>query len=234
MKTRKGRSMAVYWINLDRSTERHENMLKVLKDPVFDGMSKHRVKAIDGKNITKEELETRFENVGENQPVKDYCCLLSQLKTLSLFLKSSYSMAIIFEDDISLEYKPYWRESIQDCIHNAPKDWEVIKLSYILDSKKKLPTKMYTKEKDLMYAGGAAYIVNKKGARQFLNKPIFDKTLSHIPEYYLFLSMNTYTYKYPYFTYTAKDSTLHTDHIDEIHIPSKQRIEAWLKKNTIV
>ena len=49
-----------------------------------------------------------------------------------------------------------------------------------------------------MYAGGAAYIVNKKGARQFLNKPIFDKT-SHMVEAYLFLSMNTYTYKYPFF-----------------------------------
>ena len=229
MKTRKSRPMAVYWINLDRSTERRENMLKVLKDPVFDGMAKHRVKAIDGKNITKEDFKTKFENINEIQTVKNYCCLLSQLKSLRQFLKSSHSIALILEDDISLEYKPYWQETIQDCIRNAPPDWEAIKLSYILDSEKKLPTKMYTKEKDLMYAGGAAYIVNKKGARKFSNKPIFDKTLNHIPEVYLFLSMNTYTYKYPYFTYTAKDSTLHPDHIDSIHIPSKKRIEEFLK-----
>ena len=48
MKTRKSRPMAVYWIKLDRSTERRENMLALLKDPSFDGMSKHRVKAYDG------------------------------------------------------------------------------------------------------------------------------------------------------------------------------------------
>ncbi len=220
--------MGVYWINLDRSTERRENMLKVLKDPVFDGMSKHRVKAIDGKNITKEQLEAKFENVGEKLSAKDYCCLLSQLKALRQFLKSSHSMALIFEDDISLEYKPYWQESIQDCIHNAPDDWEAIKLSYMLPESSKFPVKKYTNTKDVFHIGGAAYIVNKKGARHFLNKPIFDKMVDHMPEAYLFLSMNTYTYKYPFFTYTGKDSTLHPD-----HIPSKQRIEAWLKNRRL-
>ena len=108
MKTRKSRSIGVYWINLDRSTERRENMLTVLKDPVFDGMSKYRVKAIDGKLVTKEDIESTFENVDEKQPVNKYCCFLSHIKALRQFSKSSHSMAVILEDDISLEYKPYW------------------------------------------------------------------------------------------------------------------------------
>ena len=60
MKTRKSRPIAVYWINLDRSKERRENMLTLLKDSTFDGMSKHRVQAIDAKQMTEEKLRTMF------------------------------------------------------------------------------------------------------------------------------------------------------------------------------
>ena len=63
MKTRKHKPMGVYWINLERSTERREKMLTLLKDPVFDGMTKHRVNAIDGKHITKKDLHVHFENI---------------------------------------------------------------------------------------------------------------------------------------------------------------------------
>ena len=66
-------------------------------------------------------------------------------------------MAIIFENDISLEYKPYWQESIQDCIRNAPPDWEAIKLSYILGSKQKLPTKMYQRKRSNVRWRGSLY-----------------------------------------------------------------------------
>jgi len=234
MKTRKSRPMAVYWINMDRSTERRENMLKVLKDPVFDGMSKHRVKAIDGNHVKKEEIESTFQNIDEKQSVNYYCCFLSHIKALRQFLKSSYSMALIFEDDISLEYKPYWKETIQDCIHNAPKDWELLQLSYMLSPTKTIPTKMYTPAKEHHHYGAAAYIVNKKGVRRFFKEPMFDKNIVHMPDSYFYLKMNSYVYKYPFFTYTSKDSNLHTDHIDKIHNPSKEKIGLWLKYNTIL
>jgi GR25 family glycosyltransferase involved in LPS biosynthesis len=204
-------------------------MLKVLKDPVFDGMAKHRVKAIDGNNVTKEELKSKFENVGEKQTVKEYCCLLSHIKALRQFFKSSNHIALILEDDISLDYKPYWKENIKDCINNAPKDWELLQLSYMLDPIKTIPTKMYTNTKDHLYYGAAAYIVNKKGIRNFLKKPMFDTGINHVADEYLYLKMNTYLYKYPFFTYTAKDSELHPDHIDKTHVPSKQKIEEFLK-----
>ena len=229
MKTRKSRPMAVYWINLDRSTERRENMLTVLKDPVFDGMSKHRVKAIDGKLVTKEDIESTFENVDEKQPVNKYCCFLSHIKALRQFSKSSHSMALILEDDISLEYKPYWQETIQDCIRNAPEGWELLQLCFTIMDNQTMPTKMYTSSKEKHYYGAVAYIVNKKGVRRFLKQPMFDKSVPHLSDHYLFLKMNTYVYKYPLFTYTGDDSTLHKGHIDTIHLPSKQKIEKVLK-----
>jgi GR25 family glycosyltransferase involved in LPS biosynthesis len=221
--------MGVYWINLDRSTERHENMLTVLKDPVFDGMAKHRVKAIDGKLVTKEEIEYTFENVDEKQPVKEYCCFLSHIKALRQFSKSSHSIALILEDDISLDYKPYWQETIQDCIRNAPKGWELLQLCFTIMDNQPMPAKMYTHSKDTHYYGAVAYIVNKKGVRRFLKEPLFDKSVKHLSDHYLFLKMNTYVYKYPLFTYTGLDSTLHKEHIENTHLPSKQKIEKFLK-----
>lgn len=229
MKTRKSKPMAVYWINMDRSTERRENMMKVLKDPVFDGMTKHRVVAIDGKQVTKKEIETAFENVDEEQPVKEYCCFLSHIKALRQFSKSSHSIALILEDDISLDYKPYWKETIQDCIRNAPEGWELLQLCYTIMDNQTMPTKMYTSSKEKHYYGAVAYVVNKKGVRRFLKEPLFDKTIKHLSDHYLFLKMKTYLYKYPLFTYTGDDSTLHKGHIDIIHIPSKQKIEDFLK-----
>jgi len=229
MKTRKRKPMALYWINMDRSKDRRENMLNILKDPVFDDMQKYRVKAIDGNNITKKKLNSTFENINETQTIKEYCCLWSHLKALHQFFKSPYSTALILEDDVSLEYKPYWKESLQSCIDHAPPDWEILQLSYMLFPTKTFPTKMYTNAKDHMYNGTAAYIVNKKGVRKFLMSRMFDKNIKHVSDEYLYLKMNSYTYKYPYFTYTGKDSNLHTDHIDKIHKPSKEKIGLWLK-----
>ena len=58
---------------------------------------------------------------------------------------------------------------------------------------------------------------------------MFDKNITHMPDSYFYFKMNSYVYKYPFFTYTSKDSNLHTDHIDKIHNPSKQKIGEWLK-----
>ena len=62
MKTRKSRPMAVYWINLDRSMERRENMLSLLKDTAFDGMAKHRVKAYDGGDPDDEKKNQNYDS----------------------------------------------------------------------------------------------------------------------------------------------------------------------------
>ena len=228
MKTRKNRTKidALYWINLDRSTERRDNMEKLLKDSTFNGIKKHRVQAIDGNEITKHGLRLFFKNMKQNSNIKEHCCLLSHLNALYEFSNSPYTIALIVEDDLSLEYKPYWKQSIQSCIQNAPKDWEILQLSYIIIDK--LPTKLYTNVNETHYAGTAAYLVHKKGVRRFIKNVYKDKFIldhiSPVSDHFIYKKMNTYTYKYPYFTYTSIDSTIHPDHIDTIHIPSKNSI----------
>ena len=217
--------MAVYWINLDRSTERRENMLALLKDPVFDGMPKHRVKAIDGKHVTKEQLSVLGSINLKNHTIIEYSCLLSHLKALIQFSKSPYSTAVIFEDDACMDFKPYWQTSLQDCIHDAPIDWELLQISYIVYNE--FPRKKYTSY--TKKCGGAlSYVVNKKGVLRFLKNFHLDEN-PHVADYVLFHKMKTYTYQYPFFVSTSKDSEIHTEHIKKYHLPSKDKLEHYLK-----
>ena len=232
MKTRKHRPMAVYWINLERSKERRNNMIELLKDSAFDGMKKYRVEAIDGKHMTDKKIQSCFENLPKKYTTNEVCCLWSHLKALYEFSKSKHTYALILEDDSSLEFKPYWKETIQSCMDGAPSDWEIIQLSAIfLD--KPMPTKLYTNSKEQSYYCASAYIVRKKGVQRFLSsimkdKIILDKDINYHADIFLYSKMNTYTYKYPLFTYTGLDSNLHTNHIDAIHLPNKKLIKKLL------
>jgi hypothetical protein len=44
----------IYWINLDRSTDRKKHMNQLLKDSVFDNIPNHRITAYDGKQNMQE------------------------------------------------------------------------------------------------------------------------------------------------------------------------------------
>jgi GR25 family glycosyltransferase involved in LPS biosynthesis len=226
MKTRKNKPMAVYWINLERSKERRENMVEILKDKTFDTMTKHRVEAIDGKKMTEQKLRSMFTIDLTKHTIIEYCCLLSHLKALKQFSKSDSTLALILEDDVCLDFKPYWQESIKDCIHNAPPDWELLQISYIVYDE--FPKKMYTPYTQ-KYGGAFSYVVNKKGVLRFLKQFHLDEN-PHVADYVLFHQMKTFTYKYPFFVSTSKDSEIHKDHIEKYHLPSKKKLETYLSK----
>ena len=223
---------AVYYINMNKSVERNRLMQKVLKDDIFDSMKKHRITGVDGtrKDILPY-LHSNLKNVSisKRYTAKTYACLLSHLRALLAFSKSNYNIALILEDDISLEYKKYWQEDLNTCIRNAPSDWEIIQLYYLC----KISNQLYTPWNK--HYSAVAYIVNKKGVSSFLNQHVsnnqfvLDKKSLHVSDYYIYKHMKTYVYKYPFFTITAKDSFLHQSHIKLIHLPCKQKTENLLK-----
>ena len=210
MKTRKSRPMAVYWINLDRSMERRENMLSLLKDAAFDGMAKHRVKAYDGGDPDDEKkIKTMIPIIPLEEKVimKEYACLLSHLKTILLFSRSDYEYALVLEDDVSLEYKPYWRATFMECMKKAPKDWEIIQLCI---NESKLPKQLYSSEH---HYSCAAYMICKRGAKKLMqiyhsNYFNLDPTIRPTADEYVYKSMKTYVYRYPFFTFANKDTTI--------------------------
>jgi GR25 family glycosyltransferase involved in LPS biosynthesis len=225
----------VYYINLNRSTQRRKTMKKILKDETFKHMKKYRIKAIDGNkpNILPY-LQSKIVNMNLNTlSIKEYCCLLSHLNTILQFSQSEHEIALICEDDLSLDYKKYWQEDLNTCIQNAPNDWGILQLSIIAN---KLPNKLYTNKN---YSSCAAYLINKKAALNFIkhtyvnNKFCLNKNISHAADNYIYLMIKRYIYKYPFFTYnTTTKSTIHQNHVKSIHIPHKQQIENLLKKRS--
>jgi GR25 family glycosyltransferase involved in LPS biosynthesis len=230
----------IYWINMDRSTERRSHMTNVLKDKIFDNIEKKRISAVDGSKANmKEYIQSKIENTDfRKRSVKEYSCALSHFNTILEFANSEYETALILEDDLSLEYKKYWTKSIQEIINAAPKDWEILQLCIIL-GKKHLRKKNYGLQKKLytnkFCPSAAAYVITKKGAQRFINKTfkdgkfVLNKDHVHHADIYIFKNTNTYTYKYPLFTYTNEESTLHPKDLINDHTPSKAIIENVLK-----
>lgn len=226
---------AIYYINLTRSIQRRKTLKQTLKDETFKGMKKYRIPGVDAnKSNILDYLHNKMSNINlEKYSIKEYCCLLSHLNAILKFSQSNDSIALICEDDLSLDFKPYWQEDLNTCIKNAPNDWEILQLSI---TSKKLPGKLYTSS--VKYWGATAYLINKSGALRFIKHHYINGKFNLIPnkkhpaDHYIYNNMKKYTYQYPYFTYTAKDSTIHQKHVNTIHLPFKNKIEQLLKKRS--
>ncbi len=224
----------IYWINLDRSPDRRKRMKKMFKDPVFRGKKIIRISAVDGKasNIDNV-LNANFDEIQLDKFSRvEYACTLSHLNTIKQFSESNNQVALILEDDITLEYKKYWKKSAKEVMNEAPSDWEILQLCI---NSHTIPKKMYTKQKGYTYFSTGAYIINQAGAKKILNNSDsiyrLNKNIGHTADIYLYLITNTYVYKYPYFTYTYNEtSTIHQDHIND-HNATKKIIDGFIQSS---
>jgi GR25 family glycosyltransferase involved in LPS biosynthesis len=220
----------IYWININRATERRKKMEKILKDPLFDGIKNVRINGLDAKykNPREKFILEKIKDLNDyNRIITDneYAILYSHLESIRAFSETNYKNALIFEDDLSLKYKKYWKKSIQQIINDAPSDWEIIKLS---QNSGKLFTKLYTLwdsievfnpkhirtdktkwkstsiEADWLAHG---YLISNKAAKKLIHsiyrhkKYALSNKFIHVSDGFIFQSLTTYTYKYPYFTY---------------------------------
>ena len=219
----------IYWINLDRSLDRQKRMKKMFKDPVFKGKKIIRISAVDGKapNIDQV-LNANFDGMQPEKFTKiEYACTLSHLNAIKQFSNSNSETALIMEDDMTLDFKPYWKKSVKQIMDEAPNNWEIIQLCYITNSG--IPFENYTKYNNGNFASGGAYILNKK--KIINNLTLLPRDISHEADHYLFSRFNTYTYKYPMFIYgTNEISTIHQNHVSG-HDNSKNMILKQFIKN---
>jgi GR25 family glycosyltransferase involved in LPS biosynthesis len=152
----------------------------------------------------------------------EYACLLSHLNTIEKFIESEgddSQVALILEDDMTLDFRPYWRTPIQQIMNNAPPDWEVLQLAYIIKDTH-LPKKEY--DEDFQWSAGA-YLIRKSAAKKLM-KDIIVKEYDNEPKYfnltnhqvhqadYLVYTLKTYLYRHPVFIYEYDNvSYLNTD-----------------------
>lgn len=222
----------IYWINLDRSIDRKQKMEEMFSDIIFLGKPIQRIEAIDGKTCT---LHDKIKMKNKRNSNLEYACLLSHLKAIKTFSETDYKNAIIFEDDVTLEFKPFWKKSLQDIIDNAPPDWEIIQLCYNTNTNlmHEYTLNNYKNNHYGNIACMAAYIINNQAAKKFIRETYIQSTNkyklqdyhTHEADHYLYKCLRTYTYKYPYFIYpTDNDSTLHPEDLDS-HVRSKLKLE---------
>ena len=201
----------ILWINLDRCEARRKSMEELLSHFKIPAV---RLSASDGKceNVTQ---HFKFQ-IGEKSSKAQYGCLLSHLRAIKLFYDSENENALVLEDDACLDFVPYWRKSIKQIIEEAPKDWEIIQLSFI--SMRDL-TEDYTRWAldsrgywNFNLYGTLAYVINRKGAEKILNirkedKWYLDNQFQHVADEVLYGLTQTYTYRYPMFIWPEVSET---------------------------
>ena len=218
----------IYWINLDRSADRRQSMETLLHDDAFQGISIERISAVDGQIA-----DTVYSQLNlEKKKVTDYeyACLLSHLNTLRRFSETNDGIALILEDDVTLELKPYWKQTVREIIDNAPADWEILPLSYITIGYNNKNAPLYDKNINNKYFGTAAYLINRGAAKKLIQKYYVDGKYklgpgdNHEADMFLYSKCKTYVYKYPYFIYkTENTSLIHPNHLHD-HERSKRKI----------
>ena len=225
----------IYWINLDRSEKRRKNMETILKQI---NIKNERIVATDGKNISDAELYNNYKFLGKKNATKiEYSCLLSHLRTIQKFSESNYNLALILEDDLSLEYSKYWDKKVSEIIKGAPEDWEIIMLNYVTYI---FLEKTYTLNKNGYINCCGSYLINKKGASRLMKniysdkKFILDLDKPNTSDNFIYSKLITYAYKYPYFTYPIEnDSTIHNEHLLYHNLSKKLALCTWGDKYKI-
>jgi GR25 family glycosyltransferase involved in LPS biosynthesis len=214
----------IYWINLDRSTDRRSNMEKFLSKVTIPNI---RIKGSDGKF---ENVKDSFKNTVETTSNSEYGCLLSHLRTIKKFWESGLERCLILEDDITLEFIKYWKHDLNTIISGAPDDWDIIGLTQTLNNNSNIKG-LYTPFWYGFYSA-QGYIINKNGADKIMKLYKLDKweiNLSyHTTEKVVFGNTKMYIYKYPYFTYNLENtSTIHTDHYGLHKLAKENSIKMW-------
>jgi GR25 family glycosyltransferase involved in LPS biosynthesis len=235
--------VSLLWLNLDRSPDRRIHMEQMLTDPIFDNMEKIRISAVDGQDLAN--LEKYVHDTQRTMQNCEYGCTLSHLEAIRQFSQitsqtnnqaSDQAYALIMEDDVCLDFKPYWKKTLNEIIEEAPQDWEIIQLTYIMLGQE--PTNLYEEWANHKHlCSTAAYIISKSTATRVTNQLYKDgkwelpNNQQQQADRLLYTINKTYTYKdCPFIYKTENDSLIHADHV-EFHKKNKEKIENMLKNN---
>lgn len=199
--------MKIYYINLERSVERNENLIKQLSK--FD-INYQRVDAIDGTHMTEEQISSLcYKPSGLLCSKSIIGCYASHLTAWKMFLDDNEEQqyGIIMEDDCILhdDFKSKVTSLLQEINRKNP-EWDFIYLGqYSLQLFDMFSTKYKNKlHKNVKHytipskipLGFHCYMINKKSVIKLLNK--MNKMYYHVDLQFYFLS------KY-FSVYSSKD-----------------------------
>ena len=194
-----------FWINLESCVRRRNNTELLFKEKGWD-------------NVRIEGILNEDREMG---------CILSHIKACKTFLESDYDIGFICEDDITLEYEKYWKRNLEEVVRDAPEDWEIIQLSLTVNFPKLEEIKSYPLDyvPHNNYASAVCYVINKSGADNIAKLIPSDYNI-YQSDNLIYRRVETYTYKYPMFTYPMdNDSNIHPS-----DLPAQQNDKTLIDK----
>jgi len=209
-----------YWINLDRDVDRREQMMELFQQ--YD-ITNIRIPAILGTTVADREI----------------ACTKSHIKAITTFLNSTddADVALICEDDMTLEYEPYWPVDLDTVIKNAPPDWEVIQLALTcikLDDDFHKNITNYIPHK-YNYYSTVCYAIKRCAAKRIADIQLTSSD-NNQADMVLYKFFKTYTYKYPMFTHRDNiPSTINQNHNHtDFHVLSKKIVSDFVKNPNLL
>ena len=160
----------IYYINLDRSTDRKRKMEKQFNKYGVENTT--RISAVDGKKLysMKEGFVTglgSYSNFFSMTP-RQLGCTLSHIKAIKQAYESGLETVLVLEDDVSLDLMPLWSvEKLSDLVKTFP-DWEIVKFGNVLCPNKAMVNIEY-------YACGkncwssSSYLINRRGMKSIID-----------------------------------------------------------------
>ena len=168
-------SLQVYFINLDKSTDRLANMR-----PQLDalGYAYTRIPAVYGKELTEEYRNSvtnpsKYKLLMHNEVgAGTIGCYLSHVNTWKEFLTSNHSYALIFEDDV--EFEPKKLKKLIDLLLENSNEWDVVNIDVNRHGFSK-PVKQLSRLFRLVkfrtrVANASCYLINRKSAIELVKR----------------------------------------------------------------
>ena len=172
----------MYYINLEKSKDRNDAMLKQKKKY---NLPLERVDAVNGYEFKDTKNDSFFITPGQKinflnmfpdivniKPLIG--CTLSHIKAIYTALEHNDDLAIIMEDDTSLITYNHWSEKLEKIIKKAPPSWRIINLYHFCHNK--LGEKFISNKQNTC-ASASCYIINNKGMRELIDLVKINNTI---------------------------------------------------------
>jgi glycosyl transferase, family 25 len=166
-----------YIINLDNCQDR---LAYTQKSVAPMGLNTERVPAINGKNLTLEEIEKKVDlytykkTMGHIPKFGTIGASLSHIKAWQTFLESNYEYALIFEDDVSFDYVKLV-DTIQQLMNCLPL-WDIVSFNIMHHGFPLRIKKLQGEEKLVVYlteiASAGALLVSRKAAQKLYDNAL--------------------------------------------------------------
>lgn len=148
----------IYYINMDKSTDREESMQEQFKN--LNIVNYERISGSDpAKQNYEEFISSGHPELNQNQ----IACSHSHFRAIKKFYEDGGELALILEDDVNLEISNFWNFSWKEFESSLPKNFKIVQLT------NNGVVFFYLKSRDFSNFGTTAYLITREYAKHILD-----------------------------------------------------------------